>query len=175
MYCLWIIYRKKVIFIKTIKKWESRKEDIIDRYINKNETPNEIAEIYNCETQAILRYLHIWNVKVLSKNDRAKIIWNERKEDIISRYLNGESTESIAKSYNCYGSTIANYLHEWDIELRKERYNNLYNIDIEYFNNINTEEKAYWIGFLLADGHISPRGIMMAVQKNDIDILEKFF
>jgi len=30
----------------------------------------------------------------------------------------------------------------------------IYTADHEYFDNINTEAKAYWLGFLYADGHI---------------------
>lgn len=33
--------------------------------------------------------------------------------------------------------------------------NRIHNLDISYFNEINTPEKAYWLGFIWADGNIS--------------------
>ena len=32
-----------------------------------------------------------------------------------------------------------------------------YNVNDNYFNKIDNEEKAYWLGFLLADGCIHER------------------
>lgn len=44
------------------------------------------------------------------------------------------------------------------------------------FDNIDTEEKAYWLGFIFADGYIANRsnGIELSLQKSDINHLEKF-
>ena len=44
------------------------------------------------------------------------------------------------------------------------------------FSNIDSEEKAYWLGFLAADGHArkNDNGIILSIQKSDVDHLEKF-
>lgn len=43
------------------------------------------------------------------------------------------------------------------------------------FNKIDTDAKAYWLGFLTADGSISPRGeIWLGLQLRDRDHLERF-
>lgn len=53
-----------------------------------------------------------------------------------------------------------------------------YFYDINYFENIDTEDKAYWLGFIYADGYIyqTPRncglGIELAIK--DIEHLKKF-
>lgn len=36
-----------------------------------------------------------------------------------------------------------------------DTYNHKYHYNREYFKEINTPEKAYWIGFILGDGHLS--------------------
>lgn len=56
------------------------------------------------------------------------------------------------------------------------------NIKIDYFKKINTKEKAYWLGFLYADGYISKRKknnkfdyrVGIALKARDKYIIEKF-
>lgn len=53
-----------------------------------------------------------------------------------------------------------------------------YNVNDFYFNKIDTEEKAYWLGFLLADGCVHERPgqdrISLVVSIKDKDHLKKF-
>lgn len=47
-------------------------------------------------------------------------------------------------------------------------------MDAHYFDVIDTAEKAYVLGFIIADGHVSKRsGLMFAVLKQDQDVLYK--
>jgi len=46
-------------------------------------------------------------------------------------------------------------------------------INENYFEKIDSHEKAYWLGFICADGHISKRGYLTIAIK-DREILEKF-
>lgn len=50
-----------------------------------------------------------------------------------------------------------------------------YEIDEKYFDNIQTEEQAYFLGLLLADGHNNVKDGIIAIdlQEGDIDILQK--
>ena len=50
------------------------------------------------------------------------------------------------------------------------------NCDINIFKNINSEEKAYWLGFLYADGNVSLKdnSIELSLQSLDIEHLYKF-
>lgn len=103
----------------------------------------------------------------MHKSKTGTKFWNSVKQDIVSRYVNGESASSIAKSYDCYGSTISYKLKEWGIEKHK-RYNNIYNLNDRYFQYINNEHKAYWLGFLLADGHINEKAVMLTIKEEDL-------
>lgn len=55
-----------------------------------------------------------------------------------------------------------------------------YLFDEDYFENINTEEKAYWLGFLYADGYIQNNistcqfRVKLTLQQNDVDHIKKF-
>lgn len=49
-------------------------------------------------------------------------------------------------------------------------------IDENIFDNINTEEKAYWLGFIFADGYISSKSFHfeLSLSLKDKDHLQKF-
>lgn len=51
-----------------------------------------------------------------------------------------------------------------------------YNLDDTFFHNIDSEEKAYFLGFLYADGYIHDKRkyVYLTIQEDDKEILEKF-
>lgn len=47
-------------------------------------------------------------------------------------------------------------------------------IDTNYFEHIDSSEKAYWLGFICADGHITKNGAKLAFCVKDKELLPKF-
>lgn len=48
-----------------------------------------------------------------------------------------------------------------------------YKCNIDYFNKIDTPNKAYVLGFIWADGYVSKsNGLVIAISRNDIEVLE---
>lgn len=102
-------------------------------------------------------------------------------ENIINDYQNGKSMRQIEKDYEVTRQSVAKYLEEQKIKITKGNHYRVYNHDENFFETINTEEKAYWLGFMFADGYIINQqnrygqdqfGISLA--KTDIDVLYKF-
>lgn len=48
--------------------------------------------------------------------------------------------------------------------------------DQQYFNTVDTPDKAYWLGFIAADGSVHQNGQLLQInlKESDIDHLEKF-
>ncbi len=99
-------------------------------------------------------------------------------QEIIKEYQNGMAMRLLAKKYNVSEYVIANRLKEYNIAqynqgyfLRKNK-----NINESYFDNIDCERKAYFLGFLYADGcnhrNKKPK-IDIALQEKDKLILEE--
>ena len=95
-------------------------------------------------------------------------------EDVIKKYYDGWKLKDIAFNIKCSTAQIEKILHR---ETKRDRQHNYkYKINHEYFNSIDTEEKAYILGFLCADGSISKKGkscLTISLQYGDYDILEK--
>lgn len=92
--------------------------------------------------------------------------------DYITKNL---SIQEIADLYNLHYQTISKIISESNID--KNRYKKRkYEIDEYYFNNINSSNKAYFVGLLLADGNISYNrpSISIDLQARDKHILESF-
>jgi len=49
-----------------------------------------------------------------------------------------------------------------------------YIFDESYFFKIDDEIKAYWLGFMVADGHVSKNRIIIQLSAKDRDLLKKF-
>lgn len=80
-----------------------------------------------------------------------KVIFSEEQEqDIISLYSKQETLKNIGAKYNVSRSIIKRLLNEHNIPTRPR----VHSIPGCYdkFNKIDSREKAYWLGFLSADG-----------------------
>lgn len=93
---------------------------------------------------------------------------------IIKDYQNKVSLKDLKKKYNISVAMIYKILDKFEIP-RKGNCRK-YFFKETYFDIIDTEEKAYFLGFLYADGNnYSPTGcIQLKIQENDVEILNRF-
>ena len=100
----------------------------------------------------------------------------EQLKQIIELYNNNYTLKSIAEQFNVSRTVITRVLKESGIELRKSTHKHQCNYSI--FKNIDTIEKAYWLGFLAADGcNYKRQGnatIFINIHQKDKEQLEKF-
>lgn len=97
-----------------------------------------------------------------------KKIKNEDIPLIIKEYLQLISTCNIAKKYKVSAQTISNILKKNDIVVRNDR--KTFHFNENYFKKIDTEIKAYFLGFLYADGSVSKNRNITAISIKDVDI-----
>lgn len=99
---------------------------------------------------------------------------------IIERYLEGETLRSISETYDVHPTAINYILKKYEVPKRSNKITaRQYYYDICYFEKIDTPEKAYWLGFIYADGYIrsnadgSNKMFGLALSSNDKQHLEK--
>ena len=110
-------------------------------------------------------------------NARSNIKWKDgQKEKIVELYNNKNSIRKISQLFGgLHYNTIKKILSEKNISLRTKAQSHYQDDRIEnIFEEIDSEEKAYWLGFLSGDGCVFENYIRITLQKKYKEHLEKF-
>lgn len=100
-------------------------------------------------------------------------------EDIITKQYTEEnkSLTTLSKMYHVSDKKIKDILLKNGINLKtSSEFNRKYTHLYDYFKIIDSEEKAYWLGFILADGYLSPKHNLVGIElkATEVEHLEKF-
>ena len=90
--------------------------------------------------------------------------------DAVRRYEAGEEVKEIAKSIRVTSVNINAFFRRISLHRRNSR--TYFNEN--YFSEIDSEDKAYFLGLILADGCIYNNRVLLSLAEKDIDILEAF-
>lgn len=89
------------------------------------------------------------------------------------KFLSGTSLEKIGKEHKICAYRLGKALKEDGVVIAQNNQRHKYNID--FFKTIDSEEKAYWLGFLYADGYVGKSSKMeLCLKYSDMDHLRKF-
>lgn len=143
------------------------KDDIIELYFN-GLTQQQIADKYNTSKSSIARLLR--SVGVTSK-----VIINKLDEcQMVELYKSGMIIKDIANQFNIGEKRVSNILKQYNIKiLPSYERQRKYSLNESYFDCIDTQDKAYLLGLLYADGCNSNGHIAIRLQERDKDILDK--
>ena len=144
---------------------ENEYAKIVEKY-NSGMTQEEIANIYECSKTTICGVMKKINVPVR----RTKFTKSDA-ESMFEMYKNGSSLEYIASVYNSERHTISRTLKGNGYNIDRIRHH----CDDNYFDIIDTQEKAYILGLLWSDGHncVDLGKVNIQLQEQDVDILKE--
>lgn len=111
--------------------------------------------------------------------EKGKYLLDNKKDIVKELYLNSNlSLTKIAEQLGVSRQTVTNFvkkegLYQPAIKTRAVR---TYAFDEGFFEEINSENKAYWLGFIAADGGIRQDGLRLTIELaiKDKEHLEKF-
>lgn len=95
------------------------------------------------------------------------VVSDIQKINIIKSYENGESISSITKEFDVSRHVVERLLNENSVKLRPCNRKIFFKEDI--FEKIDSAEKAYWIGFILADGYIHEKRHTLRIKLGEVD------
>lgn len=101
--------------------------------------------------------------------------WDQNEYDMLSQMVaNGMTNRSISKVINRVVDSVSKYLKFYRIH--RTAYVPHPNLKVDFFQTIDSKEKAYWLGFLYADGYITKGNGATVLDLSDKDFvwLEKF-
>lgn len=112
---------------------------------------------------------------------KKKVMNQEELNSLIHDYINGDSIRNLSLKYNCTRAVLSRILKENKVIIRDNTRNSRkYSHNENYFESIDTENKAYWLGFIYADGFIESKrnygAQKLGITLSGIDVkhLEKF-
>lgn len=150
-------------------------EKFIAKYIELKSSI-KLAKFYNCSKTSVLNHAKEigLDLKLIPKDYKLSA---EAKADIVLSYETHSSSE-LAQKYNVSRGMITKLWYDNDLIGKQRRIYALRNED--FFHIIDTEEKAYWLGFLMADGCVSQKengyanSIHIGLARQDRQHLVKF-
>lgn len=143
----------------------------------------EIGQIYNVQHTTVWAALKSRNI------DRRPIKEHERHKELekyhaewVELYKQGIGTSEIARKYNMDDCTVWRAVSKYVKCRTNSEAQRIYHIGNEnVFEVIDTHEKAYWLGFLMADGNVMQRKntktqnyLQINLKESDIEHIEKF-
>lgn len=101
----------------------------------------------------------------------------EQKTELAKKYhFENRRSVELGKEYKLSPTTVLSYIREIGFKIKEANYGRKrkYDFDESFFEKINTEEKAYFLGLLYADGCVTNDNTMViSLQEGDLSILER--
>jgi len=165
--------------VRTGRPRKSVNEDVIADKYSSGSPSDFIAKEFGISVSTVLGILRKRGIPIRKRGSKTKFLFLKKDIDIIKKkYASGDSCAKIAIEFGVDHYNIEKLLKDEGVRLRgMTAYSNL---NESFFENIDSEEKAYWLGFLAADGNIyKPENIasyQISIELSEIDLghLKKF-
>jgi hypothetical protein len=104
-----------------------------------------------------------------------KPLSNSQRSDIAQKYADGSSGLRLSNEYSISVARVQRIATAAGVALRgQSEASRVYGCDHNFFDIIDTEAKAYWLGFIMADGCVTDRNrIKVAIAASDVGHVEK--
>lgn len=152
-----------------------KQSEIIDMYTNQKLSIKKIATNVGLSVRRVTAVLNNNNIVI----DGALIVQKYTDQqilDIADEYTPGSNMYELSDKYNIPVATLQYRFSQLGIETTKRKHT----LNESYFENIDTQNKAYILGFLMADGcvsktdktQLSTNRLIVSISKKDRQVLE---
>lgn len=149
-------------------------KEAINYYKNNNISKTQVAQKFGVNRKSIFfDKPELLNNYEYEFEDKIYAL-DEREKEIIQEYINTSATQQdIRRKYGTKPETLIHYLKIMNLPYDR-KYKKEYNRNA--FNEIKTEEDAYWLGFITADGYLNEERHFLNIKLGEKDMghLEKF-
>jgi len=139
-----------------------------------------LAKKYCFDRRSFSRYVKTQGIEV--KHTGSSTAIRRKQEEALTEYLKGEkSILQLSKEMNLSEKSLGLYFRKKNVEIRDRPTDHGidYKLDEDFFEVLDTEAKAYWFGFILADGSVrvlknGGHQLYVELQSQDRNHLQKF-
>ena len=140
--------RPKKAYAHLVDKW-------VEDYVIKEMNAQEIAEAYKVDGVTVAKYLRGAGVEIRNSRNK-KSPFEEAIPKWIERYNAGETLLEIANAYGTYPQTVHKHIQDKVTMRHYAETSQIHDIEHpDYFEVIDSPEKAYWLGIWFGTGFIA--------------------
>ena len=157
-----------------VKLTSDEEKEIVKLYQN-GLSIEKIAIQYNQDRRTISKLLKNNNIEVINTYGMPKV-QEKYWEEIIEKNKQGVSLTKLGEEYGYSRNSITTIVRNAGIEIVNNQ--NIARVNENIFEEIDTEEKAYWLGFIYADGYVTGNAFGVGLKESDkshLDKLKRFF
>lgn len=100
------------------------------------------------------------------------LLLDGRAEECASLYMQLKCYEKVSKELNVSAKAVINCIKKYYPELSLNKRNSYW--DVNYFENIDSSMKSYFLGWICSDGCITNSSVNLILHSKDISVLNKF-
>lgn len=146
------------------------KRILIANLFSSGNSAKNCSKEFNVNIKSVYKILKEFNIPTDAIRSKPEI-----EKLIVKDYINGISQYGLSKKYKIERTTIRQLLKRNNVKFRTDsEARKLYSYDNNYFKEINTPNKAYFLGLLISDGTNIRNGFRIMLQEGDLHILEEF-
>lgn len=142
-------------------------------------TIQSIADQFEVSSRSIGRYIEKFNID--TKKLQGEFRYPYKNKEWLERELKKHSSgNQIAKANNLAPNSVNRYIQKYNLKPHTIKPAIILELNHSFFEVIDSEEKAYWLGFMMADGYVVKRKtkakymIGLKLQEKDASHIEKF-
>lgn len=99
---------------------------------------------------------------------------DEQKLECVKLYNSGINAAEIGRKFNVTNTAILGILKRRYVTIRGSGLCRKYTYNMSIFDNIDNEQKAYWLGFIFGDGSVNSSSLSIELSNRDKEHLYKF-
>lgn len=133
-----------------------------------------IAPRYSVSKPTIRDLLKRHGVRIRGLNELHGLHWTDaQRAAIVAAYQAGQTAEAIGAAFGGSQTSVYPVLKAAGVARRTSGLRR-HACDEGFFDTIDNEEKAYWLGFFSADGDVEQHRISIGLARKDVAHLERF-
>jgi transposase len=160
------------INIKKRQSFEGNIEDFKDEILQMYESGlgcHLISKKLNISKPTILRLVKKYSTTRASTRDDDNLL--KDKSDLVIELFKTKNVSEISEIVGHKQSSVNRLLNQYGYDTSK--YKCKHTVNESYFEKIDTNNKAYFLGWIYSDGNIMPQGkLRIQIQEEDLHILE---